>query len=449
MVSSAADGAMIDRVGNCRIIEEIGAGGMAVVYRAVQEPLERTVAVKALKTAMAADRQFAARFQREAHFMASMQHENILHVHDLLHFGGTSFIIMEYVEGIDLYDLLERCQRLPVEVAAIITLQAARALDHAHFRGVVHRDIKPANIMIAKSGTVKLMDFGIARHDDLQDLTETGAGLGTPAYMSPEQIVGEKLDFRSDMFSLGIVLYQMLTGRKPFLEDDVRSVMHKIRLERYTSPRRLNPAVPRSFERILARCLEKLPHNRYASMQALIHDLEDFLASRVEGNYSARLVTFLLHEELIDSREAEDILAPGRGSEGRPSQERPRSSRGLFALQVVLFVVILACGGILRLVNSAPQVEPGSEAQQSAETTVAEAGFLRVIARPWAHVYVDGRKIATTPVARRFSLSPGHHFVKLENPFFMPHEQEVVIRSTETETLQVELTRLLPMENAP
>jgi serine/threonine-protein kinase len=439
---------MIDRVGNCRIIEEIGTGGMAVVYRAVQEPLGRTVAVKALKTAMAADPQFFERFQREAVFMASMQHENILHVHDLLNVGGTSFIVMEYVEGIDLYDLLERCQRLPVEVAAIVTLQTARALDHAHFRGVTHRDIKPANIMIAKSGTVKLMDFGIARHDDFMDLTEAGAGLGTPAYMSPEQIVGEKLDFRSDVFSLGIVLYQMLTGRKPFLEDDVRSVMHKIRLERYTSPRRLNPAVPRSLERILGRCLEKLPNNRYPSMQALIHDLEDFLASRVEGNYAARLVTFLLQEGMIGTREAEEILAPGRGSAGRATQELPRSSRGLYAFQVALLVIIVACGSVLRLVYSAPEEEGEPRQPRPAEAIAADAGFLRVVARPWAHVFVDGQKVATTPVARKLSLPPGRHSIKLENPFFVPHETELLVRSGETELLQVELTRS-PPEKAP
>ncbi len=439
---------MIDRVGNCRILEEIGAGGMAVVYRAVQEPLGRTVAVKALKTAMATDRQFSARFQREAHFMASMQHENILHVYDLTHFGGTSFIIMEYVEGIDLYDLLDSCERLPDEVAAIVTLQSARGLDHAHFRGVIHRDIKPANIMIAKSGTVKLMDFGIARHDDLQDLTETGAGLGTPSYMSPEQIVGEKLDFRTDVFSLGIVLYQMLTGRKPFLEDDVKSVMHKIRLERYTSPRRLNPAVPRSLERILARCLEKLPHNRYPSMQALIQDLEDFLAGRVEGNYSARLVTFLAQEGLIDRREAEDILAPGRNPALRPQHEDRRTNRRIFATQAALFIVILACGGVLRLTYSEPAIEQQPEPQQAVETSLTDAGFLRVIARPWAHVYVNGHKVATTPVARRFPLPPGRHFVRLQNPYFESQEQEVVIQTDETVTLRVELERAQP-EKAP
>ncbi|MCS6858553.1 MAG: serine/threonine protein kinase, partial [Sandaracinaceae bacterium] len=135
---------------------------MSVVYKAIQEPLGRIVAVKALKPSVAADSVFAKRFEREAQFMASLQHENILHVYDFIKEDGMMFIIMEYVNGIDLYDLLQRTPRLPVDVAAIIALQVARALDYAHFRGIIHRDIKPANIMISENGEVKLMDFGIA-----------------------------------------------------------------------------------------------------------------------------------------------------------------------------------------------------------------------------------------------------------------------------------------------
>ncbi len=235
---------MIDRIGNCRIVEEIGSGGMAVIYKAVQESLNRTVAVKALKTSVAQDSQFAIRFEREALSVSSLQHENIIHIYDFHKLGGAYFIVMEYVEGIDLYDLLDKCPMLPPDVAAIIAMQVARALDYAHYRGIIHRDIKPANIMIGKNGGVKLMDFGIARDQAFGDLTETGTGLGTPSYMSPEQILGDKLDYRSDMFSLGIVLYQMVCGRKPFIEDDHKSVMHKIRLEKYPVAAQAEPGDP-------------------------------------------------------------------------------------------------------------------------------------------------------------------------------------------------------------
>src|SRR6476469_4495953 len=148
---------MLERFGNCRIVDEIASGGMAVVYRAVQDPLGRTVAIKALKTSAAAEENVVTRFEREAKSLANLQHENIIHV----------------------YDLLEKSGRLPYDVAAIICMQVARALDYVHYRGIVHRDIKPANIIITRTGGVKVMDFGIARDTNLADLTEAGTGTGT------------------------------------------------------------------------------------------------------------------------------------------------------------------------------------------------------------------------------------------------------------------------------
>jgi serine/threonine protein kinase len=225
---------MLERIGNCRVVDEVAAGGMAIVYRAIQDDLNRTVAIKALKPELAGDEQLATRFEREAQSLAALQHENIINVYDFHRQDDSLFIVMEYVEGTDIYDLLDLCGRLPFDVAAIIAVQVARALDYVHYRDVVHRDIKPANIMISRQGGVKLMDFGIARDRSYdQELTQTGTGIGTPSYMSPEQILGDKVDARSDIFSLGIVLYQMVTGRKPFIEDEQRSVMNKIHLEQH------------------------------------------------------------------------------------------------------------------------------------------------------------------------------------------------------------------------
>src|SRR5688572_33223527 len=150
---------------------------MAVVYKAVQESLNRTVAIKALKSAVAAEPQFAQRFEREALSLAMLQHENIIHVYDFHRERGALFIVMEYVQGIDLYDLLDKCGRLPYDVAAIIAMQVARALDYVHYRSIVHRDIKPANVMLSRQGTTKVMDFGIARDTSFGDLTEAGTGI--------------------------------------------------------------------------------------------------------------------------------------------------------------------------------------------------------------------------------------------------------------------------------
>jgi len=419
----------LERIGSCRIQEEIASGGMAVVYKAVQESLNRTVAVKALKTSVAAESQFAMRFEREALSLAQLQHENIIHVYDFYKDRGNFFIVMEYVDGIDLYDLLERCGRLPVDVAAVVAMQVARALDYAHYRGVIHRDIKPANIMLGRSGGVKLMDFGIARDQAFGDLTETGTGLGTPSYMSPEQILGDKLDFRSDLFSLGIVLYQMVTGRKPFIEDEQKSVMHKIRLEKYPSPRRLNPEIPRELERIMARCMAKLPRDRWRSTQDLVLALERFLARRVEMNYHARLVLFLKNQEIISPEEAEQYLHPAVGSTGASLTPSHAVARRLVRrVAVVQGVIAGVLGLMVALIHLAPVGATPADRPASGLAPVAPAaprGWLRVVANPWAHVVLDGQRLETTPFARPLEVAAGKHSLRLENEWFEAVEAEI------------------------
>jgi serine/threonine-protein kinase len=429
---------MVQRIGNCRVVGEIGSGGMAIVYKAVQEPLGRSVAIKALKPSIAVDSQFAKRFEREAHFMATLQHENILHVYDFVKEGGTMYIVMEYVQGIDLYDLLEKTPRLPADVAALIALQVARALDYAHFRGIIHSDIKPANIMLSKQGEVKLMDFGIARDDTLADLTETGTGLGTPSYMSPEQILGDKLDFRSDLFSLGIVLYQMVTGRKPFVEDEARTVMQKIRLDRFTSPRKLNPAVPRSLERILGRCMEKMPANRYPTTQALIDDLVEFLSSRVTGNYNARLVAYLRDTGVLSDQEAEEILAAGAARGPRPPSGDRRVVRHVAIASGVLLAAVAGSGVAIQHAAGRFTGDPGDAAAASGAPVVPQrAGYVKFVVDPWAEVHIDGQHVLTTPSARAVPLAPGRHYLKFVNPFFHEVLREVRVEPGALQVLEI------------
>src|SRR6266513_1142618 len=342
---------MLERIGNCRIVEEIASGGMAVVYRAVQDPLGRTVAIKALKTSAAAEENVTTRFEREAKSLAVLQHENIIHVYDFYAERGAMFIVMEYVQGIDLYDLLEKCGRLPYDVAAIVAMQVARALDYIHYRGIVHRDIKPANVMIARTGGVKVMDFGIARDTSFGDLTEAGTGIGTPAYMSPEQVLGDKLDARSDIFSLGIVLYQMVTGKKPFVEDEKKSAMHKIRLEKHLSARKLNPDIPRELDRVIDKCLEKQPRDRWRSAQHVVMALERFLAKHVEMNHHARLVLFLRSQGVVTELEAEEYLNPaalgaGAGALQQPNLQARNIVRGGLVAHGVMFGVLALFFGL-------------------------------------------------------------------------------------------------------
>ena len=430
---------MSERFGNCLVIEEIGSGGMAVVYKAVQQELGRDVAIKVLKPTMAVEAQFSQRFDREAHFMASLNHENILQVYDYVSHGELMYIVMEYVEGVDVFDLLEQAVSLPAEVAAIVALQVARALDHAHFRGVIHRDIKPANIMVGKNGTVKLMDFGIARDNRQSDLTQTGTGVGTPSYMSPEQILGDRMDFRSDIFSLGIVLYQMATGRKPFQEDDAQSVMQKIRLERPLVPRKIVRTIPRHLERIILRCLEKVPANRFPSTQALIDELSEFLAPRVGMNYSARLVMYLRGEGLVSPEDADELLRAtfGRSELGQNKDRRLLRHVGL--IQGAALMTLIGATMALRGGDKEPLGLLGDYDSKHAIVSENKQAKLRVVATPWADVSVDGVPAFSTPHDEPLLLEAGKHFVKFENPFYASVEREVVLQAETTTTLRVTL----------
>src|SRR5439155_2992525 len=245
---------------------ELGSGGMATVYLGRDNVLGRTVAVKVLAPNYARDQAFVARFRREAQAAARMNHPGVVNVFDTGSDDGTHFIVMEYVQGRTLADVLKTDGRLMPDRAAEIGEAVAGALTFAHAQGIVHRDIKPANIMITTGGQVKVMDFGIARAITAGDtLTQTATVLGTATYLSPEQAQGEPVDARSDLYSLGVVLYEMLTGQPPFAGDSAVSVAYKHVREDPTLPSRLNPEVPSGLEAVTMKCLAKNPDNRYQS----------------------------------------------------------------------------------------------------------------------------------------------------------------------------------------
>lgn len=430
-------------IAGCEIVEEIGTGGMAVVYRAVQTALGRSVAIKHLKAEHLDSREMVQRFRREAKSVASLQHENIVSIYDFIETEDGLSMILEFVSGTDLHDLLARCYRLPPDVAGIIGLKVCCALEYAHYRKVVHRDIKPSNVMISWSGEVKLTDFGIAKDMLFDDLTRTGMAIGTPSYMSPEQVVGARLDSKSDLFSFGILLYQMLTGERPFTDDDEGTVLAKIRDEGYVRPRRLNPDVPRALERIVRRCLQKKPEDRYPSTAKLRQDLERYVAGRVPTNYSARLVTFLANRGLVDRGDARALV----DAEVLDHRELRRIDLGgppspaLFEVPLVgagalvflsLWVALLH-GGVL-----GPHPAPPRPA---ASTPVAGRAYLKVVVDPWAHVYVDGTFIDTTPFAREIPLTSGKHEIRLTNDFFQEKTVVLDLAAGAHEVLRAKLKR--------
>ncbi len=457
------------RIGDYTIDEEIGAGGMSVVYRSHQASLGRSVAVKILRAEIAAQPHLVERFEREAQSLAALQHENILHIYEYRVDGEVPFMVTEFVEGVDLYDVLDRHQQLPVDVAAVVTSQVARALDYAHSRGVIHRDVKPANIMFTAQGGIKLMDFGIARQADSPDLTAAGAGVGTPAYMSPEQILCEKLDGRTDLWSLGVALYQMVTGQKPFLQDDNRSVLHKIRSDKPTPPRQLNSAVPRPLERIILRCLEKRPADRYPVAQQLALALERFVAARVAMGHQAQLLYYLqgageFSEEQVQA--ALPDLADGGVRANFPRPPRRHSERpplgvpwavwvgGVSGLLLLtLLIVVLAAwpnrdtagkcepceSKVGASVPPGPTILPGAVVGKQARAS--GRGGLRVVVHPWAEVLIGGKVVETTPFDHPLYLSAGVHRVVLRHPKLGRVIRTVKIQVGEVQTLRVDLSK--------
>lgn len=321
------------------IVAEIGAGGMATVHKAIQKSLDRPVAIKELKRAYHADNQIVRRFERESRVAASLQHENIVHIYDYWK-KPTYCIVMEYVDGINLAEVIEKTGPLSVDVGIMIAIQVCNALDYAHMRGLIHRDIKPSNIMIKRNGEVKLMDFGIAHTRNLESLTMPGTLIGTPAYMSPEQIIGQQLDVRSDIFSFGIVLYEMFTGVKPFTDDETRAVSAKILKDPFRAPRRINSDIPRSIQRIIKRCLRKKQQRRYESMLEVEKKLGKRLAGRTTKAASLRRIAdYLVSLNVFEAAPEHETMVITGGS-----LRTGRLKKALFASFITL---LLAGGGAL------------------------------------------------------------------------------------------------------
>ncbi|HEV7518823.1 MAG TPA: serine/threonine-protein kinase [Thermoanaerobaculia bacterium] len=274
------------RLGRYEILDELGKGAMGVVYLAKDPLIGRLVALKTFRIGYSLKdqemEQFRARFMREAQSAGILSHPNIVTIHDVVEESeeGLAFIAMEYVRGTNLKMLLQRETPLDLVYVAGILEQIADGLDYAHSKGVVHRDVKPANIIITADNRAKITDFGIARIDT-SNLTQEGQLLGTPNYMAPEQILGREVDHRADIFSLGVVLYEMLTRHKPFQGENLTVVSHRIVYDHFTPPKDYVGNLPRGVEPILARVLDKEPGRRYQRASEMAADLSRLVSERL------------------------------------------------------------------------------------------------------------------------------------------------------------------------
>jgi serine/threonine protein kinase/beta-lactam-binding protein with PASTA domain len=336
--------------GRYELGDVVGRGGMAEVHRGRDVRLEREVAVKTLRADLAREPTFQARFRREAQSAAQLNHPAVVAVYDtgedMLNGAAAPYIVMEYVEGQTLRDVLHDTHRLMPERALEIIGGVLRALAYSHRMGIIHRDIKPANVMLTQNGEIKVMDFGIARSisDTQATMTQTAQVIGTAQYLSPEQAKGEKVDKRSDLYSTGCVLYELLTGQPPFSGDSPVSVAYQHVREDPVPPSRLNPDVPPPVDAIVLKALAKNADNRYQDADEMRADIE-----RALGGHPVHATPVLDNsptERIGAPTAATALLGPSmEGDDGAPSHRKEKSNKALlFTLLAVGLVIVLIAG---------------------------------------------------------------------------------------------------------
>ena len=270
-------------IGKYQAVEVLSTGGMATIYLGIHREMGRQVVIKQLHPHLSQDSEFVKRFEREANILGGLHHQNIVDIIDYFVFEGAYYIVLEYIDGCSLKQLLDRVRTIPLTVAVFVIRQVLGGLGYAHEKGIVHRDIKPANIMITKSGIVKITDFGLAYAKEALTITDPGTFVGTLAYLAPEQIKGQKGDEASDLYAAGVILYQMMTGENPFSgETHSESIDKTLRL----SPRRLSkldPGIPIGIDNLVFRLLEKDRHRRYSRAEQVFADLEQYSLIRSEA----------------------------------------------------------------------------------------------------------------------------------------------------------------------
>ncbi len=337
--------------GRYEIQEVLGIGGMAVVYRAYDNIDDRPVAVKILKEEYLANEEFRRRFKNESKAIAMLSHPNIVKVYDVSYGDRLQYIVMEYVEGITLKEYIEQRRVIPWKEAVHFLTQILRALQHAHDRGVVHRDIKPQNIMLLHSGNIKVTDFGIARFSRSETRTMSENAIGSVHYISPEQARGDFTDEKTDIYSVGVVLYEMLTGELPFQSDSTVSVAIMQLQSEARRPREINDAIPLGLEQITIRAMQKNPSDRYQSAAEMLLDLEEFKRNpliRFEYSY------FVDREptKYVSPMDRQRVVRPAAPVPALPAEEEEEERSRVVPMMLGIIAGVIVLVGVIALIVS-------------------------------------------------------------------------------------------------
>ncbi|MDA8121370.1 MAG: serine/threonine protein kinase [Deltaproteobacteria bacterium] len=397
--------------GRYKVIKELGKGAMGAVYQAHDPNLDILVALKVLRQDRVVDETFARRFLAEAKALGRLEHPNIVRVYNVDEDGGTVYIAMEFIEGEDLSAVMKREQPHPEEIAGI-GVAVAEALDYAHGKGIVHRDIKPSNLLLRSDGRLKLTDFGIAHIEDIagHEKTQAGEVLGTPAYMSPEQVLGKPVDGRADIFSLGVILYELGTGKRPFSGESLGAIFNAITTEEPVSPRERNPGIPEALDRVVMKCLGKSPEERFQTGRGL--------ADALKGCFPG-----------------EAAPPPGQtASEKGPGQGKK------VTVAVAAVVLAAALGGTFYHYLSGGKGVRDNTAASVPLQAPARRALLKVESTPpGAQVFIDGTFRGNSPV--REELPEGKHEVRLTLAGHQEWEAQVQLAPESETPLEV---RLMP-----
>lgn len=325
-------------IGSFSIERELASGGMGVVLLGRHATLERRAVLKRLRPEFSASEELVERFAREARAAADVHHQNVVAVYDWIAWRGEHYIAQEFVDGLDLRAALAHVGRLPWRVAAQIALELARGLEAIHSHGTIHRDLKPANVLLGRNGDVKIADFGIALDATSDGLTRPGSTMGSPPYIPPEQLLGERSDARGDLFSLGVVIYELLAGAPPFeppTEDETDTLLKRIQRGRFVPLRKVEPRVPAWLAKLVRSLLRAKPRNRPGSAQRVRRELEHRLKV-YPADARLELASWLWQEGVFRAREGETVVV----SLARPARRRAHAGLG-WAIAAVLAAAIL------------------------------------------------------------------------------------------------------------